>query len=57
MTQSPRAAAELDVPVPSARAAEEVLTEASELGYEHRDIAAIFEVLGKIEGAPLNLIG
>jgi 3-hydroxyisobutyrate dehydrogenase-like beta-hydroxyacid dehydrogenase len=51
------AAAELNVPVPSARAAEEVLTEASELGYEHRDLAAIFEVLGKIEGAPLNLIG
>jgi 3-hydroxyisobutyrate dehydrogenase-like beta-hydroxyacid dehydrogenase len=51
------AAAELEVPVPTARAAEEVLTEASELGYEHRDLAAIFEVLGKIEGAPLNLTG
>jgi 3-hydroxyisobutyrate dehydrogenase-like beta-hydroxyacid dehydrogenase len=46
------AAAELNVPVPSARAADEVLTEAGELGYEHRDIAAIFEVLGKVEGAP-----
>jgi 3-hydroxyisobutyrate dehydrogenase-like beta-hydroxyacid dehydrogenase len=45
------AAAELNVPVPSARAADEVLTEAGELGYEHRDIAAIFEVLGKLEGA------
>jgi 3-hydroxyisobutyrate dehydrogenase-like beta-hydroxyacid dehydrogenase len=46
------AAGELNVSVPSARAAEEVLTEACELGYEHRDIAAIFEVLGKIEGSP-----
>jgi 3-hydroxyisobutyrate dehydrogenase-like beta-hydroxyacid dehydrogenase len=46
------AAAELSVPVPSARAADEVLTKAGELGYEHRDIAAIFEVLGTIEGAP-----
>ncbi|MDX6635328.1 MAG: hypothetical protein QOF06_1531 [Solirubrobacterales bacterium] len=42
------AAAELNVPVPSARAADEVLARASELGYEHRDIAAIFEVLGKV---------
>ena len=33
---------ELDVPLPSARAADEVLTRASELGYEHRDIAALF---------------
>ncbi|MDX6602514.1 MAG: hypothetical protein QOF13_1716 [Solirubrobacterales bacterium] len=46
------AAAELNVPVPSTRAAEAVLGRAGELGYEHRDIAAIFEVLGKIEGTP-----
>ena len=38
---------ELHVPVPSARAAEEVLTDAGELGYEHRDIAALYEVLAK----------
>jgi len=42
------AAGESRTPVPSARAADEVLTEAEGLGYEHRDLAAIFEVLGKI---------
>jgi 3-hydroxyisobutyrate dehydrogenase-like beta-hydroxyacid dehydrogenase len=44
-------AEELHVPVPSARAADEVLTKAGELGYEHRDIAAIFEVLSKMDRA------
>jgi 3-hydroxyisobutyrate dehydrogenase-like beta-hydroxyacid dehydrogenase len=44
------AAGELSVPVPSAEAADQVLTKAGELGYEHRDLAAIFEVLSKIEG-------
>jgi 3-hydroxyisobutyrate dehydrogenase len=38
---------ELDVPLASARAAEEALTKASELGYEHRDIAALFEALAR----------
>lgn len=38
---------ELHVPVPSARAAEGILSEAEEMGYEHRDIAAIYEVLTK----------
>ena len=38
---------ELHVPVPSARAAEGILSEAEEMGYEHRDIAAIHEVLTK----------
>jgi 3-hydroxyisobutyrate dehydrogenase-like beta-hydroxyacid dehydrogenase len=38
---------ELHVPLPSARAADEVLTEAGELGYGHRDIAAVREVLAK----------
>jgi 3-hydroxyisobutyrate dehydrogenase-like beta-hydroxyacid dehydrogenase len=42
------AAGESRTPVPSARAADEVLTEAEGLGYEHRDLAGIFEVLGKI---------
>ena len=41
---------QLDVPLPSARAADEVLTRASELGFEHRDIAALFQVLAR--GAP-----
>jgi 3-hydroxyisobutyrate dehydrogenase-like beta-hydroxyacid dehydrogenase len=39
------AAEELDVPLPSARAVEQVLTRATELGFEHRDIAALFQVL------------
>jgi 3-hydroxyisobutyrate dehydrogenase-like beta-hydroxyacid dehydrogenase len=38
---------ELHVPLPSARAADEVLTAAGELGYEHRDIAALREVLAE----------
>ncbi len=38
-------AVELDVPLASARAADRALTKASEFGYEHRDIAALFEVL------------
>ena len=38
---------QLHVPLPSAHAADEVLTEAGELGYEHRDIAALYEVLAK----------
>jgi 3-hydroxyisobutyrate dehydrogenase-like beta-hydroxyacid dehydrogenase len=42
-------AGELGVPLPSARAADEVLTRAVELGYEHRDLAGIFEVLGKMD--------
>ena len=40
-------AAELELPLPSARAAEEVLTEAMELGFEQRDIAALFQVLAR----------
>jgi 3-hydroxyisobutyrate dehydrogenase-like beta-hydroxyacid dehydrogenase len=36
---------ELHALLPSAGVAEQVLSEASELGYEHRDIAALFEVL------------
>jgi 3-hydroxyisobutyrate dehydrogenase-like beta-hydroxyacid dehydrogenase len=42
------AAGESQTPVPSARAADEVLTKAEGLGYEHRDLAGIFEVLSKI---------
>jgi 3-hydroxyisobutyrate dehydrogenase-like beta-hydroxyacid dehydrogenase len=37
---------ELDVPLASARAADEALTKAAELGYQSKDIAALFQVLG-----------
>jgi 3-hydroxyisobutyrate dehydrogenase-like beta-hydroxyacid dehydrogenase len=42
------AARERDVALPSAGVADDVLARAAELGYEHRDIAAIFRVLGRI---------
>jgi 3-hydroxyisobutyrate dehydrogenase-like beta-hydroxyacid dehydrogenase len=35
----------------AARAADEALTSAEDLGYEHRDIAGLFEVLGKLADA------
>ncbi len=38
---------ELKTPLPSAAVADEILAEASELGYGHRDIAALFEVLAR----------
>jgi 3-hydroxyisobutyrate dehydrogenase-like beta-hydroxyacid dehydrogenase len=41
---------ELHVPLPSAHAADEVLTRAAELGYGHRDIAALREVLKNSDG-------
>ncbi len=42
------AARELAVPLPTATAADEMLSRASELGYEHRDLAALHEVLAEI---------
>ena len=42
---------ELHVPLPSAHAADEVLTRAGELGYGHRDIAALREVLRSSDGS------
>jgi 3-hydroxyisobutyrate dehydrogenase-like beta-hydroxyacid dehydrogenase len=39
---------ELDVPLPSAAAADRVLATARALGYERRDIAALYEVLGQL---------
>ena len=42
----------LRVPLPSAAAADEVLTVARALGYERRDLAALFEVLGQLAGDP-----
>ncbi len=41
------AADELAIPLPSAAVAEEMLARASEMGYAHRDIAALHEVLAK----------
>jgi 3-hydroxyisobutyrate dehydrogenase-like beta-hydroxyacid dehydrogenase len=41
------AASEFGVPLPSATAADEMLSRARELGYEHRDLAALHEVLAK----------
>ena len=38
------------VPLPSATVADELFTTASELGYGHRDIASLFEVLGRLGG-------
>jgi 3-hydroxyisobutyrate dehydrogenase-like beta-hydroxyacid dehydrogenase len=40
----------LHVPLPSAAAADEVLTLARAAGYEHRDIASLFEVLSQLAG-------
>jgi 3-hydroxyisobutyrate dehydrogenase-like beta-hydroxyacid dehydrogenase len=43
-------ARELRVPLPSAAAADELLTVARALGYERHDIAALFEVLERMAG-------
>jgi 3-hydroxyisobutyrate dehydrogenase-like beta-hydroxyacid dehydrogenase len=45
------AAAASGVPLPSAQLADTMLTRATELGYGHRDLAALFEVLGRMNGA------
>jgi 3-hydroxyisobutyrate dehydrogenase-like beta-hydroxyacid dehydrogenase len=42
-----QAAQEQGLPLPSAAAADQMLTRARELGYEHRDIAALREVLAQ----------
>jgi 3-hydroxyisobutyrate dehydrogenase-like beta-hydroxyacid dehydrogenase len=47
-------AAELDVPLPSAGVADAILGRAAQLGYEHRDIAALFDVLGRISDGVLE---
>jgi 3-hydroxyisobutyrate dehydrogenase-like beta-hydroxyacid dehydrogenase len=41
---------ELAVPLPSATAADEMLTRARQLGYAHRDLAALHEVLAHTTG-------
>ena len=45
------AASQLQVPLPSAGRADEVLTVAQELGFEHRDIAALLQVLRRMGAA------
>jgi len=44
---------ELHVPLPSAAAADSVLTIARALGYERRDIAAVFQVLAHLGSDPV----
>jgi 3-hydroxyisobutyrate dehydrogenase-like beta-hydroxyacid dehydrogenase len=41
---------ELHIPLPSAATADQLLTLASALGYEHRDLAALYEVLAHLTG-------
>lgn len=41
---------QLGVPLPSAAAADDALTLAQEAGYEHRDIATMFELLERLAG-------
>jgi 3-hydroxyisobutyrate dehydrogenase-like beta-hydroxyacid dehydrogenase len=48
------AARQLRVPLPSAAAADELLTVARALGYESRDLAGLVEVLGQIAGDPVD---
>ena len=51
------AARESRVALPSASVADSMLSTAAELGYGHRDIAAFFEVLGQMAGAPVRAPG
>jgi 3-hydroxyisobutyrate dehydrogenase-like beta-hydroxyacid dehydrogenase len=44
-------AAELAIPLPSAAVADEMLTRARELGYVHRDLAVLHEVLAESPAA------
>ncbi len=44
------AARSLEIPLPTAERADEILERASELGYERRDLAVLFEVLEQIAG-------
>ena len=48
------AARELRVPLPSAAAADALLTLARASGYERRDIAALFEVLAQLTSDPIR---
>jgi 3-hydroxyisobutyrate dehydrogenase-like beta-hydroxyacid dehydrogenase len=42
------AAKALEIPLPTAKSADEVLERASELGYRRRDLSVLFQVLGQI---------
>ncbi len=46
------AADELSVPLPSASVADDILGRAAELGYAHRDLASLFEVLESTSAHP-----
>jgi 3-hydroxyisobutyrate dehydrogenase-like beta-hydroxyacid dehydrogenase len=48
------AARELRVPLPSAAAADEILTLARAQGHEHHDLAALFQTLRQLVGEPLR---
>jgi len=48
------AARELHVPLPSAAAADEMLTLARAHGHEHHDLAALFQTLRQLVGEPLR---
>jgi 3-hydroxyisobutyrate dehydrogenase-like beta-hydroxyacid dehydrogenase len=48
------AARELRVPLPSAAAADEMLTLARAHGHEHHDLAALFQTLRQLVGEPLE---
>jgi 3-hydroxyisobutyrate dehydrogenase-like beta-hydroxyacid dehydrogenase len=43
-----QAARQLGVPAPSAQAADDILEKAEDLGYAHRDIAALYEILARL---------
>jgi 3-hydroxyisobutyrate dehydrogenase-like beta-hydroxyacid dehydrogenase len=45
------AGTELATPLPTAAVADEILTRADQLGYGHRDIAALHEVLGQLSAS------
>jgi 3-hydroxyisobutyrate dehydrogenase-like beta-hydroxyacid dehydrogenase len=47
-----QAARESAVPLPAASAADSVLSRAEEMGYGHRDIAGLFQVLARTAAAP-----
>jgi 3-hydroxyisobutyrate dehydrogenase-like beta-hydroxyacid dehydrogenase len=44
---------QLHVPLPSAAVADQLLTIARALGYEHRDLASLHEVLAHVAGDPV----
>ena len=51
------AAAESQVPLPAATAADSALSRAEELGYGHRDIAGLFQVLARTAAEPTAAAG